>query len=164
MSPMSDSHEKDPVLPPPSDYGDIDAQAHLETLKVLSQARDYLSRLPAHPATYRALKDIQEHLDSPQQLARSKRLLSLAKSQNHTAKVFAGNEFMGTSRFTPEGIPHLQFTLLDMTLHVTSPALVRMKDQGLDTLPVEQKILSDLREGVSVRLDHPVRFLRAPRT
>lgn len=160
MTPTFDAPKDSPASLPSQEYGNIDAQAHLETLNVLTQARDYLSRLPAHPATYQALKSIQEHLDSPQQAALRQRLLVLAKSQDHTAKVFAGNEFKGVSRFTPEGVPQLQFTLMDMTLHVKSPALSHLLGQGTDALSVEQQILEDLREGVSVGLSQSVRLPR----
>lgn len=160
MKSTPDSQEATEIPLYPPDYGNIDAQAHLETLSTLSQARDFLSRLPANPETHRVLKDIRAHLDSPRQVALNKRLLALAESHDYASKVFVGNQFKGHYGFTPAGVPLLECTLLDMALNVSAPALRQLRQQGGDDTQLSAQLLKDLEKGISLKLSQPLEMWR----
>lgn len=99
-----------------------DAAVHQETLRLLTEAAEYLGRLPPNALTREMKVKIEAHLTRPGANVHRDRLETIAKDQEWCARVEAGNAFTGVSRFTPIGLPVVQCLVIRGTVNLRSPA------------------------------------------
>lgn len=132
-------------------YGAIDAHAHQTSLDLLEEVAEYLRRLPVHPMTHAMVNKIQAHLQDPQQVARTKRLSTLAEAQSFTAKLNSGHVFRGHAIYASSGAPLFAYSLQYPELRLTSPAMLEAREEGDEAIErMAERIGLEIAAGVTV--------------
>lgn len=131
-------------------FASLDSAIESTTLDLLREAATHLSHLPINPITYGLLTKISAHLENPDVSAKGFRLKTIARQDEANALYQGGQIVVGTSRFTPAGLPVIYCEVQYPVVKITAPIF---KDKPLDDhISWQRTVGRDIQNGVTIQL------------